>query len=233
MPPLSRRALASGLLAFSAVPSPLPASQRGLLVRRQELLLPPAATFGVQIYDDDTAERLTLRALKAGFRSFFTSPEGGNQLGFARAIARSGVPRDELYIAGTVLSDVAVGERAARLETVRACEDSRQILAAGGVAALDMLLLERPGRGCGSISGQWRGLREARSAGWARTLGVCVLFLLQVRAAEHDAHERAAPKGLRMRASTTTRMAAAAPSLPHAAAPRVQRPSASSRWFPP
>lgn len=48
----------------------------------------------------------------------------------------------------------------------------------------------------------------------ARTLGVCVLFLLQVRAAEHDAHERAAPKGLRMRASTTTRMAAAAPSLP-------------------
>ena len=75
-------------------------------------LIPPAVTFGVQIYDDATAERLTLQAkrhvarhahtvhtpctrgamrthelllreqaLSVGFRSFFTSPEGGNQLG--------------------------------------------------------------------------------------------------------------------------------------------------------
>ena len=109
---LGRRELASSLLAVASLPSPLtPASPTGGL-------LPPAVTFGVQIYDDATAERLTLQAkrhvaprhahtvhtpctrgatrthelllrvqaLSAGFRSFFTSPEGGNQLGFARAV---------------------------------------------------------------------------------------------------------------------------------------------------
>ena len=108
---LGRRELASSLLAVASLPSPLtPASPT-------VGLLPPAVTFGVQIYDDATAERLTLQAkrhvarhahtvhtpctrgatrthelllrvqaLSAGFRSFFTSPEGGNQLGFARAV---------------------------------------------------------------------------------------------------------------------------------------------------
>ena len=114
---LGRRELASSLLAVASLPSPLtPASPAvGLLPVG---LLPPAVTFGVQIYDDATAERLTLQAkrhvaprhahtvhtpctrgatrthelllrvqaLSAGFRSFFTSPEGGNQLGFARAV---------------------------------------------------------------------------------------------------------------------------------------------------
>ena len=78
------------------------------------------------------------------------------------------MPREQLYIAGTVLSDVSVGERPARLETARACAASRATLAAGGVESLDMLLLERPGGGCGAIRGQWRGLCEARDAGWAR-----------------------------------------------------------------
>ena len=108
---LGRRELASSLLAVTSLPSPLtPASPT-------VDLLPPAVTFGVQIYDDATAERLTLQAkrhvardahtvhtpctrgamrthelllreqaLSVGFRSFFTSPEGGNQLGFARAV---------------------------------------------------------------------------------------------------------------------------------------------------
>ena len=109
---LGRRELASSLLAVASLPSPLtPASPT-------VGLLPPAVTFGVQIYDDATAERLTLQAkrhvaprhahtvhtpctrgatrthelllrvqaLSVGFRSFFTSPEGGNQLGFARAV---------------------------------------------------------------------------------------------------------------------------------------------------
>ena len=80
------------------------------------------------------------------------------------------MPREQLYIAGSVLSDVSVGERPARLETARACAESsrtlslyrraltdpapnpeprcaesRAVLAAGGVESLDMLLLERPG----------------------------------------------------------------------------------------
>ena len=32
-----------------------------------------------------------VQALSVGFRSFFTSPEGGNQLGFARAVRHTGL----------------------------------------------------------------------------------------------------------------------------------------------
>ena len=42
-------------------------------------------------------------------------------------IAQSGVPREQLYIAGSVLSDVSVGERPARLETARACAETSRL----------------------------------------------------------------------------------------------------------
>ena len=55
---LGRRELAGSLLAVASLPSPLtPASSPTPFG-----LLPPAVTFGVQIYDDATAERLTLQA---------------------------------------------------------------------------------------------------------------------------------------------------------------------------
>ena len=44
----------------------------------------PLASFGLQIYDDDTAFRLTLMALEVGYRNFFASVLAGNQKGFAR-----------------------------------------------------------------------------------------------------------------------------------------------------
>ena len=176
---LGRRELASSLLAVASLPSPLtPASPT-------VGLLPPAVTFGVQIYDDATAERLTLQAERhvappcachahamhtrrhaharapltragplsglplllhqpggrqpARLRSRCNAPHGSNlapadssathtpepRLG---QIAQSGVPREQLYIAGSVLSDVSVGERPARLETARACAETRRTL---------------------------------------------------------------------------------------------------------
>lgn len=44
----------------------------------------PLASFGLQIYDDDTAYRLTLMALEVGYRNFFASVLAGNQRGFAK-----------------------------------------------------------------------------------------------------------------------------------------------------
>lgn len=44
----------------------------------------PLASFGLQIYDDDTAYRLTLMALEVGYRNFFASVLAGNQKGFAK-----------------------------------------------------------------------------------------------------------------------------------------------------
>lgn len=65
----------------------------------------PLASFGLQIYDDAMAERLTLQALDAGFRNFFASVLARNQVGFARAIKRSSVPREQLFICGSVVSN--------------------------------------------------------------------------------------------------------------------------------
>lgn len=85
----------------------------------------PLASFGLQIYNDDTAYKLTLTALEVGYRNFFASVLAGNQKGFAKvtsycivtlsflrisydsstlyfcgfkAVKASGIPRDELYI---------------------------------------------------------------------------------------------------------------------------------------
>lgn len=58
----------------------------------------PLASFGLQVYDDDTAYKLTLTALEVGYRNFFASVLAGNQKGFAKAVKASGIPRDELYI---------------------------------------------------------------------------------------------------------------------------------------
>lgn len=63
----------------------------------------------LQIYDNDTARKLTLIALEAGVRNFFASVLAGNQKGFAQAIKESGIPREELYICGSVVSNRAVG----------------------------------------------------------------------------------------------------------------------------
>ena len=66
-------------------------------------------SFGLQVYDDDTARKLTLVALEAGVRNFFSSVLAGNQVGFAKAIKESGIPREELYICGSVVSNKASG----------------------------------------------------------------------------------------------------------------------------
>lgn len=136
----------------------------------------PLASFGVQIYDDATAREATLRALECGFRAFFTSPEAGNQRGFARAIRECGVPRDELYIAGSVLSDNADSFRSARELTARECDASLEVLSAGSgglLDRLDMLMLERPAITRGAIRGQWKEVQDRRAAGACSSAGVC------------------------------------------------------------
>ena len=175
---LDRRALvASTALSLSAPPATL--NLPSIPLRDGSRL--PLATFGIQIYDDDTAFETTTLALNAGFRSFFTSPEAGNQRGFARAIAQSDVPRGALHIAASVLSDDADGFRAARATTARRCAASLADLAACG--GIDMLMLERAGGDAASIRGQWRGLEEQQIG----RLGVANFDLEQLDAARAGA----------------------------------------------
>jgi hypothetical protein len=130
----------------------------------------PTASFGLQVYDDKLGEELTLIALEAGYRNFFASGTGPlielatlaravaalltsrvrsfaravlarNQKGFARAVKKSGVPREELFICGSVLSNQVQGFDAARKLSARECAENLEAFAVGGIDYVDMVRL--------------------------------------------------------------------------------------------
>lgn len=57
----------------------------------------------MQVYDDETACRLTKLAIETGYRNFFASVLAGNQKGFAKGVTESGIDRKELFICGSVV----------------------------------------------------------------------------------------------------------------------------------
>jgi diketogulonate reductase-like aldo/keto reductase len=132
----------------------------------------PLAAFGLQVYDDETARKLTLIALEAGYRNFFASVLAGNQRGFARAIKESGVPRQELFICGSVVSNRASGFDKARAATTRGWKENMAAFGAGGIDYLDQIMLDYPARDCDSIRGQWRAFEDMHALGLTRSLAV-------------------------------------------------------------
>mmetsp|Transcript_32005 Transcript_32005/g.69137 ORF Transcript_32005/g.69137 Transcript_32005/m.69137 type:complete len:342 (+) Transcript_32005:112-1137(+) len=123
----------------------------------------PLASFGLQVYNDDIAYKLTLTALEVGYRNFFASVLANNQKGFAKAVKASGIPRDELYICGTVLSNRVNGEKAAYQKTKQGCLENMAAMAAGNIDKLDMIMLDYPGPNDESVRGQWQAFEEMHS----------------------------------------------------------------------
>mgnify|MGYP002823734348 CR=1 FL=1 len=128
----------------------------------------PLASFGLQIYDDATAEQLTLRALEAGYRNFFASALAQNQRGFARGVRASGIARDELFICGSVVSNRALDADTAYKLTANGCAENAEAFAAGDIGTLDMIMLDYPGQDDGCIRAQWRAFEDFKAAGGAR-----------------------------------------------------------------
>lgn len=58
----------------------------------------PQLGFGVFRVDPDEAERIVTDALEVGYRHIDTAAIYGNEVGVGRAIEKSGIPRDELYV---------------------------------------------------------------------------------------------------------------------------------------
>src|SRR5688500_5238221 len=58
----------------------------------------PQLGFGVFRVDPDETERIVSDALEVGYRHIDTAAVYGNEVGVGKAIAASGIPRDELYI---------------------------------------------------------------------------------------------------------------------------------------
>ena len=145
-PRTRRDALGLGLAAAAAAPYAMPiaaaaSSKYPSSTTLADGLSFPLASFGLQFYDDATAERLTRLALEAGFRNFFAQSAAGNQRGFARAVKASGVPREELFICGSVVSNRALDVDAAYKLAASGCAANLDALSAGGITALDMVML--------------------------------------------------------------------------------------------
>lgn len=140
----------------------------------------PLASFGLQIYDDDTAYRLTMTALEVGYRNFFASVLAGNQRGFARAIKDCKVPRSDLFICGSVVSNRVAGFDASYKATTTGWKRNMDAFGSGGIDYLDQIMLDYPGPDCQSIRGQWKAFEEMYDQKLTKTLSVSNFSLEQL-----------------------------------------------------
>lgn len=121
----------------------------------------PVIGFGVfQIPAEDT-EQAVLDALRIGYRSIDTAAGYQNEEAVGRAIAKSGIPREELFIT-TKLWIQDAGEDAA----LRAFETSMTKL---GLDYLDLWLIHQP---YGDYYGSWRAMERLYSQKKVRAIGV-------------------------------------------------------------
>ena len=122
----------------------------------------PILGFGVyQIPDPEVCEQAVYDALMAGYRSIDTAAAYENEEAVGRAIRRSGIPREELFITTKLwISDA--GYESAK----KAFEESMLKL---GLKYLDLYLIHQP---FGDVYGSWRAMEELYKEGRIRAIGV-------------------------------------------------------------
>lgn len=122
----------------------------------------PMEGFGVfQVTDMEICERAVLDAIETGYRLIDTASSYQNEAAVGRAVARSGVPREELF-----LTTKAYIHQMGYENTMKAFEESLKNL---GVDYLDLYLVHMP---YGDYYGAWRAMEELYRAGKIRAIGV-------------------------------------------------------------
>src|SRR6185437_12488158 len=122
----------------------------------------PILGFGVfQVTDLVECEKSVLDAINTGYRLIDTAASYGNEEAVGRAIKRSGVPREELFIT-TKLWIQSDGYE----DTKKAFETSLKKLQ---LDYLDLYLIHQP---FGDVYGEWRAMQELYKEGRIRAIGV-------------------------------------------------------------
>lgn len=131
----------------------------------------PIVGFGTwQTPDGQVAEESVLAALKAGYRHIDTAMIYGNEASVGRAIHKSGVRRDELFVTTKLWNTDHTYERA-----IQAIDTSLQTL---GLDYLDLYLIHWPNplafreNWQEANSAAWRAMEEAVKAGKIKSIGV-------------------------------------------------------------
>lgn len=124
----------------------------------------PQFGLGVWQVDDNEAARVVGNALEVGYRHIDTARVYKNETGVGKAIAASGIPRDELFIT-TKLWNSDQGRDSVRA----AAEASLERL---GLEQVDLYLIHWPAPKYGKHVESWEAMIEVREAGLARSIGV-------------------------------------------------------------
>ena len=121
----------------------------------------PLLGYGVFRVPPQDAERCVSDALQVGYRLIDTAQAYGNEEGVGAAIAKSGIPRDQLFIVTKVWITNAGEERAAK-----SIESSLRKLQTDYI---DLLLIHQA---YGDVFGSWRAMEKAYRDGKTRAVGV-------------------------------------------------------------
>ena len=121
----------------------------------------PVLGFGVYQVEETVCEQCVCDAIAAGYRSIDTASAYLNERAVGRAIRRSGVPREELFITTKLWVQDAGYE-----STKRAFAKSLERLQ---LDYLDLYLIHQP---FGDVYGSWRAMEELYREGAVRSIGV-------------------------------------------------------------
>jgi 2,5-diketo-D-gluconate reductase A len=124
----------------------------------------PVLGLGVAKLSDAETESSVTAALGAGCRLIDTAAAYGNEIAVGRAIAASGVPREELFVT-TKLGTSKQGFESAQ----EACKASLDRL---GLDYLDLYLIHWPAPALGKFVDSFEGMIQSREQGHVRSIGV-------------------------------------------------------------
>ena len=121
----------------------------------------PLLGYGVFQVPPQEAERCVADALSVGYRLIDTAQAYFNEEGVGAAIAKSGVPREEIFLVTKVwISNNGEEKAAASID-----ESLRKL----GTDYIDLLLIHQA---YGDVFGTWRAMEKAYKAGKVRAIGV-------------------------------------------------------------
>jgi len=122
----------------------------------------PQLGFGVYKVDAADTERVVSEALEAGYRHIDTASAYGNEAAVGRAVAASGLARDEVFLTTKLWND----------EHDSARDAARRSLDALAVERLDLYLIHWPAADQDLYVTAWRALETLVDDGLVRAIGV-------------------------------------------------------------
>ncbi|GIH02304.1 2,5-diketo-D-gluconic acid reductase [Rhizocola hellebori] len=121
----------------------------------------PILGFGVFQVPGEQTEQVVADALAAGYRAIDTAASYGNEEAVGRAIAASGIAREDLFVT-TKMWIQHTGEDTAKREF----EKSLRHL---GLDYVDLYLIHQP---LGDYYSSWRAMQKIYGEGWVKAIGV-------------------------------------------------------------